>query len=326
MSSHGARPWACQWRSLEIEFCRADDLLDVVILRLHIKFPTSNMNKFLLGILLLAFLSSAEAATCPKGQKATWSGGQKVCEPFTLPENATLDYSGNGWACKKGFRRTGYGPTAICEKIVPPENARLNTYGNDWECLRGFRRNGYGPSAKCDPVVIPENARLNTHGNDFDCDRGFRRARTGTAATCEKVEIPANAKLNPYGNDWACNRGFVRKGYGPTAECKAVIVPANAKLNYAGDGWECARNHVQRKDACIHASQADDGEIRKLVIGESIAGYPGNCPCPYFADRAGRSCGRRSAYSRASGYSPLCYPNDVSDQMVANYRKGLTKN
>lgn len=202
-------------------------------------------------MLLLVCFSAANAATCPKGQKATWSGGQKVCEPFTLPENATLNYSGNDWVCKKGFRRTGYGPSA----------------------------------------------------------------------TCEKVEIPVNAKLNPYGNDWVCNRGFVRTGYGSTAECKAVIVQANAKLNYSGDGWECTRNHVQRKDACIHASQADDGEIRKLIIGESIAGYPGNCPCPYFADRAGRSCGGRSAYSRAGGYSPLCYPNDVSDQMVANYRK-----
>jgi hypothetical protein len=67
-------------------------------------------------------------------------------------------------------------------------------------------------------------------------------------------------------------------------------------------------------------SQADDGEIRELIIGESVASYPGNCPCPYFADRAGRRCGGRSAYSRAGGYSPLCYPNDVTDQIVTNYR------
>jgi hypothetical protein len=85
------------------------------------------MNKFLLGMSLLVFWSPAEAATCPKGQKATWGSGQKVCQPFTLPENAKLDYSGSGWECKKGFRRSGYGPNAICEKIVPPQNAKLNT-------------------------------------------------------------------------------------------------------------------------------------------------------------------------------------------------------
>lgn len=63
-----------------------------------------------------------------------------------------------------------------------------------------------------------------------------------------------------------------------------------------------------------------DAEIRKRLIAESIDAYPGNCPCPYHADRAGRSCGRRSAYSRPGGHAPLCYPRDVSDEMVERYR------
>src|SRR5690349_2851022 len=88
------------------------------------------------------------------------------------------------------------------------------------------------------------------------------RVRTGTTATCDKVEVPANAKLNPFGDDWICNRGFVRTGYRTTAECRAVIVPENAKLNSIGDGWECTRNFVQRQGVCIHALEADDGEIR----------------------------------------------------------------
>ena len=44
---------------------------------------------------------------------------------------------------------------------------------------------------------------------------------------------------------------------------------------------------------------ASDEQIKKAIIRESVARYPGNCPCPYNSDRAGRSCGRRSAYSRA---------------------------
>src|SRR6266581_9800454 len=46
-----------------------------------------------------------------------------------------------------------------------------------------------------------------------------------------------------------------------------------------------------------------------------------NLPCPYSVDRAGRSCGRRSAYSRPGGASPLCYEKDVTQKMVDDYRK-----
>lgn len=63
-------------------------------------------------------------------------------------------------------------------------------------------------------------------------------------------------------------------------------------------------------------AQRSDAEIRREIIRESIAAYPGSCPCPYSVDRAGRSCGRRSAYSRPGGYAPKCYPADVSDSEV----------
>lgn len=39
-------------------------------------------------------------------------------------------------------------------------------------------------------------------------------------------------------------------------------------------------------------------------IRESISG---SCECPYDTDKRGRSCGRRSAYSRPGGASPICY-------------------
>jgi len=63
-----------------------------------------------------------------------------------------------------------------------------------------------------------------------------------------------------------------------------------------------------------------DAQIRQLIIQESLSSYPGNCPCPYNVDRAGRSCGRRSAYSRPGGYSPKCYPSDISEAEVRAYR------
>lgn len=55
------------------------------------------------------------------------------------------------------------------------------------------------------------------------------------------------------------------------------------------------------------------------VIAASRANYPGNCPCPYDRDAAGRNCGKRSAYSRAGGYSVKCYPRDVSAADLATF-------
>lgn len=64
-----------------------------------------------------------------------------------------------------------------------------------------------------------------------------------------------------------------------------------------------------------------DDQIKKAIIEESIKNYSGNCPCPYNRDRAGRKCGKRSAYSRPGGASPICYPEDVTPEMIEAYRK-----
>lgn len=64
-----------------------------------------------------------------------------------------------------------------------------------------------------------------------------------------------------------------------------------------------------------------DAQVRQRIIRESIAAYPGPCACPYNVDRAGRSCGRRSAYSRPGGAAPICYPHDVSNADVEAWRR-----
>lgn len=68
-------------------------------------------------------------------------------------------------------------------------------------------------------------------------------------------------------------------------------------------------------------AQKTDAEIKQILIQESIAKYSGSCPCPYSRDRAGKSCGKRSAYSKPGGASPLCYPEDVPQKLVDDYRK-----
>jgi len=63
-----------------------------------------------------------------------------------------------------------------------------------------------------------------------------------------------------------------------------------------------------------------DAAIKQAIIKESIASYPETCACPYNSARNGSSCGGRSAWSRGGGYSPMCYPKDVSKADVAAYR------
>lgn len=69
------------------------------------------------------------------------------------------------------------------------------------------------------------------------------------------------------------------------------------------------------------AKPLSDAQIKKILIQESIDAYPGNCPCPYNSARNGSSCGGRSAWSRAGGDAPLCYPKDVTSEMVRAYRE-----
>lgn len=66
--------------------------------------------------------------------------------------------------------------------------------------------------------------------------------------------------------------------------------------------------------------QQSAAAIKKILIKRSVAYYSGNCPCPYNHASNGSRCGRRSAYSRPGGASPLCYPSDVTATMVTDYR------
>jgi hypothetical protein len=67
-----------------------------------------------------------------------------------------------------------------------------------------------------------------------------------------------------------------------------------------------------------------DAQVRHAIIQDSIAWYQATghpCACPYNPARNGKQCGRRSAYSRPGGAEPYCFPQDVSDGMVADWRR-----
>lgn len=92
--------------------------------------------------------------------------------------------------------------------------------------------------------------------------------------------------------------------------------------NGAYEGWVFGKYLVTNKlqPRQPKKQQLSVAAIKKILIKQSIALYRGSCPCPYNLKSNGYRCGRTSAYSRPGGASPLCYPGDVTDQMVARYR------
>ena len=71
------------------------------------------------------------------------------------------------------------------------------------------------------------------------------------------------------------------------------------------------------------AEEQSEVQIWRLIIRESIAAYPRECPCPYSATRSGNRCGERSAYRRGSRHSPMCYPHDIPDEEIEIYRERI---
>lgn len=85
-----------------------------------------------------------------------------------------------------------------------------------------------------------------------------------------------------------------------------------------------APSATDKREAAVLSAAA----IAALIVKESrsayyAAGRP--CACPDDRMRNGHSCGGRSAYSRPGGAAPLCYPADVSTEMISNYRARLAQ-
>lgn len=91
-------------------------------------------------------------------------------------------------------------------------------------------------------------------------------------------------------------------------------------MRAGGLGFLVAAAFIAASISCALADPSDD-EVKQLIIQGSIDSYPGNCPCPYNRASNGSKCGKRSAWSRAGGYSPICYPEEVTQQMIESWRQ-----
>jgi hypothetical protein len=99
-----------------------------------------------------------------------------------------------------------------------------------------------------------------------------------------------------------------------------VLVLATSAIGGSASGAERDARAKPLADKSGPEKRASDATIRQILIKESIAAYDGNCPCPYSRARNGFRCGKRSAWSREGGAAPLCFPTDVSTEMVQAYR------
>ena len=76
--------------------------------------------------------------------------------------------------------------------------------------------------------------------------------------------------------------------------------------------------------ATAKSNALTDDQVKQKIIEDSIASYPGTCACPFNTARNGSSCGRRSAWSKAGGYSPICYKKEVTKEMVKEWRQQIS--
>ena len=189
-----------------------------------------------------------------------------------MPENASANRDGSGWACDRGYQKAN----GVCNAVKVPANAYSTdmSYGRGWRCTWGYRESG----ESCLAVKPPVNAHLSSpHSDTWKCDRGFRtsgdkcvvintppngylsNASFGTGWECEvgyranagnwaAVKVPANGYLNDasYRPDWNCNRGYSATD----TACIALQVPENTHLDYSGNNWKYNHPYLKRAGDC----------------------------------------------------------------------------
>ena len=70
----------------------------------------------------------------------------------------------------------------------------------------------------------------------------------------------------------------------------------------------------------IADDKISDDEIKTVLIQQSIQAFGGECPCPYSKSPKGVQCGLNSAYAKIDRFATLCYPSNVTQKMIKEYR------
>ncbi len=71
-------------------------------------------------------------------------------------------------------------------------------------------------------------------------------------------------------------------------------------------------------------SKITDDEIKTEILRDYLTyhlRYRGSCPCPEFRSSDNKRCGKRSAWSRRANKTVLCYKDDVTQDMIDDWRE-----
>lgn len=102
---------------------------------------------------------------------------------------------------------------------------------------------------------------------------------------------------------------------------KLIALSLSLALCAPAPGW--AQDLARAPDAAEQKEVLDGAAIAALIIAGSIAAYKAMgrpCACPDDKTRNGQRCGGRSAWSKPGGARPLCFPSDVTSDMISAYR------
>ena len=138
---------------------------------------------------------------------------------------------------------------------------------------------------------------------------GFRSGPSTDHPIIDRFDAGRRVMLIEAAGDWSKIRddltqheGWIATRFLSEAEIRAKAAPQ--------------KTEKKPKEIEIAIPIVPDSVVIQRIIAESLASYPSSCACPYSRDRAGRRCGKRSAYSKPGGYSPVCFPGDVSKAMI----------
>lgn len=142
---------------------------------------------------------------------------------------------------------------------------------------------------------------------------GFRSGPSTTDPIIDRFDAGRKVFLMEQAGDWSRIRddltqheGWVATRFLSETETKTKAAPA--------------KKEKKPEEIEVAVPVVPDTVLVQRIIAESLDSYPSSCACPYSRDRAGRRCGKRSAYSKPGGYSPICFPGDVSKAMIEAFR------
>lgn len=189
------------------------------------------------------------------------------------------------------------------------------------------------PDGRDDAIIIAPKEVQISNDNSFDKPLEKNPPPSPIVTTAEKITLfvsgsRVNVRRGP-GTNHAVIGQLVQGDY-----VKQVSVSGGWKEieTRHGIGWMSAKYlqttktkakrippPTERQRQIALPTTREKQQARNAIIRQSIASYAGSCPCPYNVDRGGRRCGKRSAWSRPGGASPICYDSDVSDGRLKTY-------